>query len=433
MKQKALILVGTAASASLLAGCAFGGGDDAAEVGDTAGPVEITFQSLAFQDTTVAATDEIVAAWNQENPDIQVNLRQGSWNNVQDQLVTQFAGGTAPDVIHYESSAVQGFADQGYLADLEPHMSSEIMDSVSDDVLGSVTSDDGELIAAPTLLESYVVYANTDAFEEAGVDVPDGDQLNWDELRELAAELSNGDQYGVAWGLSQPTKAMMSTSLGFGGTYFNIAEDGSATIDVGDEELAVAEQIHGMAFDDSSMDPVSLTQGGSDVLPGFIGGDYAMYIGGNFLAQQITESASEDFNWTVLPPLAGAAGPVQAANPQTVSVSAQSEHVEEAAQFIDYFMQAENQAQLALGDWLIPASADAREEVRSQTADQPVWSSILESGETLASAPYQEADNYPEWDDQHATSAFQQYFADSISRDELQKQLTEGWESTGGQ
>jgi multiple sugar transport system substrate-binding protein len=195
--------------------------------------------------------------------------------------------------------------------------------------------------------------------------------------------------------------------------------------------VAVPERIHAMAYDDKSLDPVTLTQSGTDVLPGFLGGKYAMYVGGNFLAQQITESAPDGFKWTVLPPLAGSAGPTQAANPQTMSVSAQSKAPEQAAKFINYFMNAENQAKLAQGDWLIPASKPAREAVAKQTKDTPVWTPILASGDGLAAAPFQKAKNYPQWKDQYATPALQQYFANSISLDDLRKQLTDGWSSIG--
>lgn len=428
MKRK--VSVPTAfVAASLLTGCAFSGGGGDEDGGQAEGPVEITFQSLAFQDSTVAATKDIVSEWNEENPDVQVKLRQGSWGNVQDQLVTQFAGGTAPDIIHYEAAAIQGFAEQGYLADLEPHLSEEVKNAVSDDVWGTVTSTKGETVAAPTLLQTYVVFANEDAFKAAGVEVPDGEELRWNDLREIAAKFKENGQYGIGWGLSQPTSPMVSTALGFGGTFFDVADDGSATIDVGEEELAVAETVHAMAYEDESMAPVSLTQSGGDALTGFLGGKYAMFIGGNYLAQQITKSAPDDFTWTVLPPMAGTEGPVQAANPQTMSVSAQSDHVEEAAAFIDYFMGAENQAELALGDWLIPASAEGRAEVNSRTEDRPIWGKMLKSADELTSAPFQEVDNYPQWDDQYATSAFQRYFADSITKDQLQKQLTEGWKS----
>lgn len=427
MKNRNILAAGSLAVAAsvALSGCALGGGADQ----DSSGPVEITFQSLAYQDSTIAATEAIVDRWNEENPDITVKLTQGSWDNVHDQLVTQFEGGTAPDIIHDESSDILGFATQGYLADLTPYLSDEVKDAVSEDVWQTVTNDD-KIIAAPTLLQTYVVYANVDAFNAAGVEIPSGDELNWEELATISKKLTANGSYGVGWGLKQPTAAIMNTALGYGGTFFE-GEGADAEISVGGDELAVAERVHSMAHTDGSLDPVSLTQSGSDVLPGFLGGKYAMYIGGNFLAQQITESAPEGFNWTVLPPLAGSEGAVQAANPQTVSVAAESKHIEESAKFIDFFMGAENQATLAQGDWLIPASSSARDEVAKQTKDINGWAELLKTGENLSGAPFQKATNYPQWKDQYATPSLQQYFSNSITIDDLKKQLTDGWASIG--
>ena len=431
MKRKAAIGIGAIALAGLLGGCAFGGTSTSSGGGSSDGPVTLTFQSLAYQDTTIAATKQIVDSWNSAHPDIQVNLTQGSWDNVHDQLVTQFQGGTAPDIIHDESSDIMGFASQGYLADLSPYLTDDVKSAVSDDVWSTVTTSDGKIVAAPTLLQSYVVFANKDAFSAAGVPLPSGDELTWDDFASDAKKLATNGNFGVGWGLKQPTATVMNTALGFDGTFFDVKDDGSATIDVGDAELAVPKAIHAMAYDDGSLDPVSLTQSGSDVLPGFLGGKYATIVGGNYLAQQITESAPAGFNWTVLPPLAGTAGPVQAANPQTMSVSAQSAHPEQAAQFIDYFMNPENQAALGQGDWLIPTSKPARDLVAQQTGADSVWVPILKSGEDLKGAPFQKAANYPQWKDQYATPGLQQYFANSISIDDLKKQLTDGWSSVG--
>ncbi|HEX2133562.1 MAG TPA: sugar ABC transporter substrate-binding protein [Actinophytocola sp.] len=429
MKRQALPGIAAVAVAALVGGCAFNS-EQADSGGSADGPVTLTFQSLAFQDSTVAATKEIVDSWNADHPDITIELTQGSWDGVHDQLVTQFQGGTAPDIIHNESSDIMGFAEQGYLADLGPYLSEDTKNAVSDEVWDTVTTREDEIVATPTLIQTYVVFANTDAFAAAGVEVPSGDQLSWDDLRAAAKKLTRDGKFGVGWGLRQPTAAVMNTALGFGGTFFDIAEgDGADTIHVGDNELAVPERIHAMAHEDRSLDPVSLTQSGSDVLPGFLSGKYAMYIGGNYLAQQITESAPEGFEWTVLPPLAGTEGPVQAANPQTMSVSARSEAPEQAAEFIDYFMNPENQAKLAQGDWLIPASSPARDVLAEQTKDTPVWQPILNSAEELTGAPFQKASKYPQWKDQYATPALQQYFADSIGLEDLRTKLTDGWNS----
>lgn len=430
MRRKISVAVGAVAIVGMMSGCAFGGGGTT-DTSSNDGPVEITFQSLAYQDSTVAATKEIVDSWNADNPDIQVKLTQGSWDNVHDQLVTQFQGGTAPDVIQDESSDILGFANQGYLADLSDHLSDDVKSSVSDDVWKTVSTADGKIVAAPTLLQTYVVYANTDAFAAAGVEVPTGDELTWDQLQDISKNLTADGKFGVGWGLKQPTAAIMNTALGFDGTFFDVEDDGTATIDIGDDELAVPKYVHDMAYEDASLDPITLTQSGSDVLPGFLGGTYAMYVGGNFLAQQISESAPEGFNWKVLPPLAGSAGPVQAANPQTLSVAAESKNVEASAKFIDYFMSADNLASVAEGDWLIPSTDAARTAVETNTNGENGWKELLATGEDLTGAPFQKATNYPQWKDQYATPLLQQYFANSITLDELKQKLTEGWSSIG--
>ena len=422
MKTTRLVAVATLAAAIA------GAGAGTASAGGEA--VTLTFQSLAFQEATVAATDSIVAAWNEANPDVQVEIRQGSWDNVNDELVTQFAGGSAPDIIHFESAALGQFAQQGYLADLSGLLSDETMSAVSEDVWGTVTTPDGAIIAAPTLMQSYVVFANLDAFEAAGVEVPTGDTLTWDDFQALAASLTTDDQAGLGWGLKSPTATIMNLALGFGGDFFTVdGED--VTFEAGAAEMEVPSRIHAMAYDDGSLDQLSLTLSGGDALAGFTAGDYAMYVSGNFNAQTLTVEPP-DFAWDVLPPLAGSEGANQAANPQTLSVSAESEHVEEAAAFIDFFMAADNLAALAQGDSLIPATAAAREVVAAATGGENGWDTILASGEHLVAAPFQSVLLYTQWKDEVATPAFQEFLADSTSVEDLQAALTEGWESVAG-
>jgi ABC-type glycerol-3-phosphate transport system substrate-binding protein len=393
-------------------------------------PITLTFQSLAYQEATVAATEAIVASWNEANPDVQVEIRQGNWDGVADELVTQFAGGSAPDIIHYESAAIGTFASQGYLADLSGLLSEETRSAVSDDVWATVTTPDGAVIAAPTLMQSYVVFANLDAFEAAGVEVPSGDTLSWDDFQALATSLTTDDQAGLGWGLKSPTATIMNLSLGFGGDFFTTEGD-ETTFEAGDAEMEVPNRIHAMAYDDGSLDQLSLTLSGGDALSGFTAGDYAMFVGGNFNAQGLT-TTPPDFAWAVLPPLAGSEGANQAANPQTLSVSAESEHVEEAAAFIDFFVGADNLAALAQGDALIPATAAARDAVAAATGGENGWDAILASGDFLVAAPFQSVLEYPQWKDDVATPAFQEFLADSISAEDLASQLTDGWNEIAG-
>ncbi len=422
MKRPALLL-----ALLLTAGCATATvGPDSGEDG---GPVTLTFQSLAFQEPAVAATERIVADWNAANPDVQVQLTQGSFDTIHDQLVTQFQGGTAPDVIHDESADISGFARQGYLADLGPLLSAETAGAVPDGVWESVTVD-GRRIAAPTLLQTYVVYANTTLLEQAGVALPTGDTWSWDDLRAAAQQATTPTSTGLGWGLRQPTAAVVSLGMNFDAEFFTGTGD-DAQISVTDAELEVPRRIHEMAYTDRSLDPVSLTQSGSDVVTAFIDGRYAMIVGGSFIAQQITESAPDGFSWTVLPALAGTSS-AQSANPQTLSVPVDSPHVEEAAAFVDFFMQATNLAAVAQGDWLIPTTDAARTEVETATGGEDGWGPTLASAAGLTTAPFQSVTDYPQWKDQIATPALQRYLADEIDLETLRAELTDGWATIGG-
>ncbi|TCC08548.1 ABC transporter substrate-binding protein [Kribbella soli] len=417
------VLTALLAAGALVTLAACGGNSDDGGSGSSNEKVTLKFQSLAFQKTTVAATKKIVADWNAANPNIQVEYVQGSWDSVHDQLVTQFQGGTAPDIIHDESADITGFINQGYLADLSPYLSQETKDAVSQGVWDTV-SKDGKVYAAPTLLQSYVVFANSAALKSAGITAT-GDSLSWDDLAADAKKLTAGGKYGLGWGLKSPTATMLNLGANFDAKFFDgSGKDAKATI--GDAELEVPKRIHAMAYDDKSIDPTSLTLSGTDVLPGFYAGKYGMVVAGNYVAQQILQEAPKTFQWEVLPPLKGTSTK-QAANPQTLSVPAEGKHIEQSAKFIDYYMKAENLAAVGQGDWLIPTTQAARDAVLKATGGKNGWQQILASGAELTKAPFQSVENYPQWKDQIATPAFQQYLANKTDAAALGKKLSDGW------
>lgn len=421
--KKVMTALLAASALVTLAACGGNSDDSGSGSGDSTEKVTLKFQSLAFQKTTVAATKKIVADWNAANPNIQVEYVQGSWDSVHDQLVTQFQGGTAPDIIHDESADITGFINQGYLADLSPYLSQETKDAVSQGVWDTVSSD-GKVYAAPTLLQSYVVFANSALLKQAGITAT-GDSLSWDDLAADAKKLTASGKYGLGWGLKSPTATVLNLGMNFDAQFFEgTGRDAKAKI--GDPELEVPKRIHEMAYTDKSIDPTSLTQSSSDVLPGFYAGKYAMIVGGNFAAQQILEEAPKGFQWEVLPPLKGTSTK-QAANPQTLSVPAEGKHIKQAAQFIDYYMKAENLAAVGQGDWLIPTTQGARDAIQKATGGKNGWEQTLASGNDLTKAPFQSVENYPKWKDQIATPALQEYLANKTDLAALGKKLSDGW------
>ncbi|WP_067243626.1 ABC transporter substrate-binding protein [Microbacterium resistens] len=408
-----------AISALALAGCS------SAEP-DSDGPVTLTFQSLSDQPAAIAATEEIVDSWNTDNPEVQVEIVQAGWDGIYDKLITQFNGGAAPDIIHYEAAGIVPFARDGYLADLGEHMSDERRKDIPEGVLDAVTVDDA-VVAYPTELQSYMVFANKTLLDAAGVQIPSGDTMTWDELREIARATTKDGAYGLGWGLKSPTAAFMAMAPQFGGEYFE-GSGADASIVVGEGEMALPVLVDEMAHQDNSILPVSLTQSGSEVLASFYAGQVAMTVQGSFQAANIAKDAPEGFDWVVLPPLEGPEGPDQAANPQTLSVNIDSEHVQEAAEFIEYFTAADNLAALNKADALIPATTSAQQAMADELGAESGWDRILASGQHMASAPYLFADAFAQWKDTVATPAYQKFLAQEIDAAQLEKDLTDGWD-----
>jgi ABC-type glycerol-3-phosphate transport system substrate-binding protein len=392
--------------------------------------VTLTFQSLAWQDSTVAANKAIVAAWNKANPSIQVKYVQGDWDSVHDQLTTAFAGGTPPDIIHDASDDIAGFSQQGYLADLSKLRSPALTASIPQNIWASSTFN-GKITGVPFLLQTYNLFANSTMLKQANIPLPTlAHPWTWAKFRAVAKQLTANGHYGVGWGLKSPTATILSTALNFDAKYF-YTSNGKTTFKFGSGESKVPVFIHDMIWADKSVDPASVGSSGSAVLPGFFAGKYAMTMQGNYAAQQMVQDAPAGFHWVMLPPLKSATTN-QAADPQTLSISQASKHKAQAMQFISYFLNAKNMAKLAAGDWLIPSSPAAAKDVLATTKNPGAWRISLGSLSSLQVAPFESLKAYPQWNSQVATPAFQQYLQNQISLDSLNQKLTDGWNSVAG-
>jgi multiple sugar transport system substrate-binding protein len=409
-----------------VAGCGSGNGN----TGASSGPITLEFSSYAWQDPTVAATKDIVAAWNKAHPNIQVKYLPVDPNSVHDKLVTQFAGDSAPDIIHDEAADIAGFVKQGYLTDMSKLVPADLKSQIPQGVWDSVTFNGG-IYGAPTLLQSYVVFANTKLLAQAGVTAPtDASPWTWDQFQGAAKQLTSGGNFGLGWGLKSPVAAVLSMSLNFNGTFISGSAD-KTKLTFGSGEQQVVRRIHDMIFTDKSLAPTTVGMSGSDVLPGFFAGKYAMIVGGNYSSQQMVEQAPKDFQWAMLPMLKGDSQN-QAADPQTLSIAAQSKHPNEAMQFIAFYDNAENLARLAQGDWLIPAGTSAAKLVADQTKGANGWGAMSTMGKNLTVAPFESATPYPQWKTQIATPALQQYFGGQLTLDQLGQKLTDGWTQVAG-
>ncbi|MFI8437504.1 ABC transporter substrate-binding protein [Streptomyces sp. NPDC079020] len=403
----------------LLAGCSGGGDGSGAD-----GTIRLRFQSLAWQKESVDANRQLVKEWNAAHPGIQVDYVQGSWDNVHDQLLTSFEGDEAPDIIHDASDDLADFAYGGYLADLRTLLPARLAKDIPEQSWRTTTFDGG-VYGVPFLQEPKVLIANTRILKASGVRVPTPTSpWSWEEFRRITEKLTGKGTYGVAWPLKEPVSVTLNLSLSAGGRFFHHDADGKVVIRFDEGERVVPRTIHDQVNTDRSAARTALGMGGSDTLPGFFGGRYAMVPLGFSYRQQVVEQAPEGFEWTVLPAPAGSAGATQGVSPQTLSVAEGSPHKKEAVRFIDFLLQPRNMVRLARGDWMLPTGTEALADPALHTAENG-WATGTALARGLRPAPAQSVRGYPEWKDKVATPALQEYYSGAIGIDELEQRLVE--------
>ncbi|WP_329544927.1 sugar ABC transporter substrate-binding protein [Streptomyces sp. NBC_01356] len=392
--------------------------------GSSDGRITLRFQSLAWQQESVDANKELVEEWNAVHPDVKVEYVQGSWDSVHDQLLTSFEGGEAPDIIHDASDDLADFAYGGYLAELGELLPERLKSDIPQRSWETATFGDG-IYGVPFLQEPRVLIANAKWLKESGVRIPTPENpWTWEEFRSIAKELSGEGKYGVAWPLKEPVSATLNLSLSTGGQMFHRGADGRVTVRFDAADEVVPRTVHDEVNTDGSASSTTLGMGGSDTLPGFFGGKYAMVPLGFSYRQQIVQQAPKGFEWQVLPAPAGAEGLTQGVSPQTLSVAEDSPHKKEAAEFIDFLLQPKNMVRLALGDWMLPTGTEALKDPALHTTKDD-WATGTALAAQLRSAPAQSVRGYPEWKDKVATPAFQEYYSGAIDLDELRKRLVE--------
>jgi multiple sugar transport system substrate-binding protein len=392
--------------------------------------VNLTFATYVWQPATVAATKSIVDAWNRSHKNIQVQIVPVDVNSVHDKLLTSFVGGSQADIVHDEAADIAGFAQQGFLANLTPLIPKTLRQSIPKSIWDTV--DFGHKVAGvPIMTQTYNVFANMTILKQRGIKAPTiAKPWTWAQFRAAAKQLSTGGNYGVCFGLRSPVAAFQTTGLNWGAQYMYL-QNGRWTFKWGAAEQQVPKTIHDMIYVDKSLDPAGVGLSGSAVLPAFFAGKCAMTVQGNFQAQGMIEQSPKGFNWAMFPPLKGKTQD-QVANPQTYSISQESDHKKEAMQFIAYALNTQNMAKLAAGDWLIPTSPAAGAAVLKSTKYKGSWRNAVSAVPNLKKANWTSLVKYPQWKSEVGQPAFRLYLADKISLAELGEQLGSGWTRVRG-
>ncbi|WP_439592162.1 ABC transporter substrate-binding protein [Microbacterium sp.] len=182
----------TGAAILVLAGCSAGEGGGSG--GDE--KVTITYSNFISNGGNEENLQKIVAAFEEENPDITVDVTTLPYGDYGTALQTDLAAGTAADVFDLEYAQYAQFQSSGVLAPLELSDPAVYRPSVLE-----AYQTDGVNYAAPTSFSTVVLYYNKRLFDEAGLDYPT-DDWRWSDVQDAGEALT--DTAAGVWGVHQP-------------------------------------------------------------------------------------------------------------------------------------------------------------------------------------------------------------------------------------
>lgn len=360
-----------AAGALVLTACAGTSGDGAGDASTSEGgsdePVTIRW-SWWGSDSRHTLTQEVIDAFEEKYPHITVEADYTDWTSYFDKLAVGVAGGDAPDVITQEERFLADYAARGVLADInELDVDTSKID---DNVLASGTIDD-QLVGVASGVNVYSVVADPQAFADAGVELPDDTTWTWDDYVEIANEISTKSGGAIRgaqdYGFNEPGFSIFARQRG----EQLYTEDGT----LGFEPETMAEWWqHSLDLQTGGGTPDAATSVEIDAA-----GPEQSLVATNkgamawFWSNQLSAIQSASGR-----PLQLLRVPGEAEGERTgmyfkpamfYSVSARSEHPEEAALLVDFLLNDTAAGEILLSDRGLPANTDVRAAVQDKFAE----------------------------------------------------------------
>jgi multiple sugar transport system substrate-binding protein len=379
----------TAAATLTLASCGFGGSTGG---GDSSGTT-LDLLVPSYSDNTQALWEDVITGFEEENPDISVNLEVQSWDNLESVITTKIQGGEAPDI--YNGGPFAGFATDELLYPAEEVVSPETYDDFQDAFMANAEVD-GTAYALPLIASARALFVNDDLLQQAGVAAP---PTNWDELLDAATRVSGLGGgiagYGMPLGSEEAQAEAAVWLWGGGGSFGNATE---ITVD-DPANLPGAEQIKAMIDAGATQADPGSTQR-SPLMDIFVQGKIGMQVGLPPTVGQI-EEGNPDLNYSIVPiPTADGSPFTLGVMDQLMAFENDGDKQDAITAFFDYFYAADVYVPWVQAEGFLPVTETGAEELSGEEALAPFL-------EVLPDAQFYPSTN-PQWS--AADAAFKALF-----------------------
>ncbi|WP_163580708.1 ABC transporter substrate-binding protein [Gracilibacillus saliphilus] len=329
-------------------------------------------------------TLQVIEMYEEENPHVTIEAEYSGFDGYFDKLNTQLAAGNAPDVIQFGGN-LNDFVARDVILPLDDYVGNELDISLHDQsMLDSATFND-QLYGVTLGTTAWGLLLNKTAFEEAGISMPSKD-WTWEDFKEITPQLSENldgtygagdfgeDGFGVF--LAQTDKyTYLDGEVGFEADdvkeWFNLwkelRESGGAAIPEVQVSASQTPEQSLIVQRDVAIESVASNQLGA--YTGATEDEFELY--------PYPANSETGKNGVSLRPS------------QYFAAYKDTEHPEEAAKFMDFFVNNIEATEILGNDRGAPVNSDVRENLIDQATelDEAVYSYIDLVSET-SDAPF---------------------------------------------
>jgi multiple sugar transport system substrate-binding protein len=255
--------------------------------------VVLGFYSAATQPTFEGMAKEFMAA----HPDVDIKIEVVQWDNLQQRLTTDIAGGNPPDITLIGTRWLVDYVHNDIAEPLDSYITPEFKSRFIESFMAPSTIN-GKVYALPVAASARAMYYNKDLLAKAGIQNP---PATWDELVADAKKIKalGSDTYGFALqGKEIETDAYWYYSLWTHGG--ELIEDGKSG--VGSPQAIAALQLYRDMIDQGLTEPDPTGYNRQDIERLFKQGRIGMILTGPWLRGQIkTEAPNLNYGIAEIP------------------------------------------------------------------------------------------------------------------------------------
>ncbi|MDQ0206683.1 extracellular solute-binding protein [Alkalicoccobacillus murimartini] len=329
LARKSLLVAGSIGVAAALAACSSSGsGSSEGGSGDDVTLTMWLWPGMGFADKA--------KQYEEENPGIKINIQEAEYADAHQNLITALAAGSgAPDISGVDEGYLERIKESSEMFyDLADYGAADLEEEYLDWKWAQASSDDGSVIGIPTDIGPMAMAYRVDLFEEAGLPTdPD----------EVAQVMSTWDDYIKAGQqLMDETGTYMFSDVA--DLYSAIREQGQKQYFETDGTLIIEDSPQILKAWDKSIEAMDIQANIERQTPewgaALANGDFATVFLPPWMLQNIKNDAPDTSGlWDIalMPEGSGNWGG------SFLTVPAQSDHPEEAYEFITWLMSPENQ------------------------------------------------------------------------------------------